>query len=122
MKDHVKILGVLYIACSSLGILAAIIVFVAIVGGGLISGDMQAIGITMTVGTVIAVFLTIISVPGLIGGIGLLNLKSWSRILVLVLGCLNLLNIPLGTILGIYSIWVLVSDETVKLFAERINV
>ena len=30
----------------------------------------------------------------------------------------ELLNIPIGIAIGIYSIWVLVQDETAKLFAS----
>jgi len=55
------------------------------------------------------------SIPSLIGGLGLLKLKSWARYLVLVLGFLNLPGIPVGTALGIYTIWVLLKDETARL-------
>jgi membrane protease YdiL (CAAX protease family) len=116
MEKHITILAVLYIVCSALGILAAMIVFVAVAGGGLISGDPEAIAITAGVGTVIALFLTIISVPGIIGGIGLLKRKEWARILVLILGFMQLLNIPIGTALGIYTIWALMNRDMVPLF------
>ena len=52
-------------------------------------------------------FLLIISAPGIIGGFGILKKYSWARVLVLILGALNLLNIPFGTILGVYTFWVL---------------
>ena len=116
MEKHVTVLGVLYIAFSALGILAAIIVFTAVVGGGLISGDSEAMAITAIVGPIIALFLILVSVPGIIGGIGLLKRRNWARVLALVLGFLNLLNIPFGTALGVYTIWVLLKDETVRLF------
>ena len=74
------------------------------------------IGITFFVGTMIAVFVLLISVPGIIGGVGLLRHKPWARYVVLVLSVLALLNIPIGIAIGIYSIWVLVQDETAKLF------
>lgn len=109
-EKHYEILGILYIVFSVLGILAAFIAFIAISGGGIISGDPQAIGITVTVATIIASFLVLISAPGIIGGIGLLKGKSWARILILILGVINLLNIPFGTILGIYTIWALTKD------------
>ena len=112
MQKHLTILGALYIALGALGILAALIVFVAVAGGGLLSGDAGAIAITSGVGTVIALFLILISAPGVIGGIGLLKRQSWARILVLILGCINILNIPLGTALGIYTIWVLMQSDT----------
>jgi hypothetical protein len=48
----------------------------------------------------------------------LLKYKSWARYLVLVLAILDLLNIPIGTAIGVYSIWVLAQDETAKMFAS----
>jgi hypothetical protein len=117
MEKHVTFVGALRIGFGILGILAAVIVVVAVVGGGLISGDREAIRITAIVGPVVAFFLFILSVPGIIGGIGLLKRKPWARFLVLVLAVLDLFNIPIGTALGIYTIWVLMRDETVQLFA-----
>jgi len=121
MEKHVTILGVLYIVFSALGILAAIIVSVAVVGGGFLSGEQGTIAVTSIVGPIMAFFLILISIPGIIGGIGLLNRQSWARILVLVLGFLHLIDIPFGTILGIYTIWVLMKKETEQLFAVGAN-
>jgi hypothetical protein len=121
MDDHITILGALYIAFDVLGIFAAIIVFTVIAGGGLLSGDPDAIAITSIVGSSIAFFLIVISIPGIIGGIGLLKRKNWARILVLILGFLNLINIPLGTVLGIYTFWVLMKEETAAIFQEGLT-
>jgi hypothetical protein len=118
MEKHITIVAVLSIFFSTLGILVGIITFVAIVGGGLISGDPEAMSITGIVGTCIALFFFITSVPGLIAGIGLLKRKSWARILALILAIPNLMNIPIGTAIGIYVIWVLLNEETAKLFAH----
>jgi hypothetical protein len=117
MQQHVTILGALYIAFGILGILAGTILFVVITGGGLISGDNDAMTITAIVGTVLAAFLFLLSIPGIIGGIGLLNRKEWARILTLILGFLNLINIPFGTLLGAYTIWALMRPEAVQFFA-----
>lgn len=116
MHQHVTILSILYIGCSALFLCAAAIVFFAVVGGGLLSGDADAMWITSTVGTVIAAFLALLAVPGIIGGIGLLKRAEWARILILILGFLNLLNFPLGTALGIYTIWALMRDEATEYF------
>ena len=35
----------------------------------------------------------------------------------IVLAAINLINIPLGTILGAYGLWVLLNKETERLFA-----
>lgn len=116
MEKHITVVAVLWIALGGLGLLAALIAFTAIVGGGALSGDMEAIAITGTVGTAIAALLIVISVPAVIAGIGLLKKAEWARILTLVLSFLNLLAIPFGTALGIYSIWVLLNDQVTPLF------
>ena len=119
MEKHVSILGILYIIFSALGILSAGIVFWIVVGGGLISGDTTAIAVTAIVGSAMAGFLILVSVPGIVGGIWLLKYRPWARIVVIVLGILHLINIPFGTALGIYTIWVLLNDETAELFRQK---
>ena len=119
MKGHVTVVAALNIGFGVLGVFIALIVFVAVVGGGVISGDPEAMSITAIVGTSIAAFLILNSVPDIIAGIGLLKRKSWARILALIIACLDLLFIPTGTIIGAYSIWVLVQDDTVKLFESE---
>jgi hypothetical protein len=119
MQEHVTILGALYLALNLLKVIIAIIVFVVISSGGLLSGDMEAIAITSTVGSIIAFILIIFSVPGIIAGIGLLKRRPWARILTLVLGCLELMVIPFGTILGIYTIWVLMKEESAAIFNPK---
>jgi hypothetical protein len=116
MGKHIILLGWLYIVLSALGLLIALIVFTAVVGGGLISGDREAIAITSIVGSVVSGFLVLLSVPGIIAGIGLLKFRPWARMLALVLGILNLFNFPLGTALGVYTIWALLNDESTVVF------
>lgn len=118
MQKHVTILAWLYIVFNIIGVMVAFLLFALIFGGGLISGDSEAIAITAIVATSIAFMLSLFSVPGIIGGIGLLYMKSWARIMVLILGFLELLNFPFGTALGIYTIWLLMKDETIKLFEQ----
>ena len=73
-----------------------------------------------SVGGSIAAFLCLLSLPGVICGFGLIKLKSWARVLTLVLAVLNLPNVPLGTALGIYSFWVLLNQETELVFSGKI--
>lgn len=117
MQTHVKVLGWLYIVLGILGILTAIVAFVLIAGGGLISGDNTAITVTMIVGTIVGAIIFLISAPGVVAGIGLLYYQNWARILALILGIINMPGFPVGTALGAYSLWVLLQDETSRLFA-----
>jgi len=116
METHVKIVAWLYIGLGILGILAALIAFAAIVGGGLISGDETAIRITTIVAIFVGLFVVLVSVPGIVAGIGLLSFKSWARVLAIILAVLNLPGFPIGTFLGIYSLWALLDSESSQLF------
>ena len=124
MTTHVKVLGVLYIVLSGLGVCAALFMGLAlgtasgIVGQAASPEDAAvALPIIGVAGSALVIFILALSLPGLITGIGLLKFQSWARILGIVLSAINLINIPFGTILGIYGLWVLLSKETEPLFA-----
>lgn len=119
MKNHLTILGSAYIAFYVAGILSAFVVLTVLVGSGFLSGDEEAMMILSTIGSIIAYFLSVTSLPGIIGGIGVLKRKPWARILVLILGIMNLPVIPFGTALGVYTIWVLTQDEAVAEFTHK---
>ncbi|HRX12744.1 MAG TPA: hypothetical protein P5210_13880, partial [Draconibacterium sp.] len=61
----------------------------------------------------------ILSIPGIIAGIGLLKRKEWARILTLILSVLSLVNFPIGTAIGAYSIWAMVQPEVIELFKTK---
>ena len=117
MEKHLTVLGILHVVFSALGLCVAAVVFVAVAGGSLLSGDQTAMSIGVGIGTLVAGFIAAVSVPGLIAGVGILKHKPWSRILALIVGVLHLINIPFGTILGGYTIWVLVQDDSIRLLS-----
>ena len=116
MEQHVTVVGALTIGLGVFGILIGLFLFTLLAGIGFIAEDEDASVVLVAVGSFLAIFLLILSIPGIIGGIGLFKRKEWARILVLVLSVLQLVNIPIGTCIGIYSIWVLVQKETILLF------
>lgn len=118
MDKHIMLVGILNIAMGVIGLVIAIIIFAAVVGGGILSGDEDALMITSIVGTTVAGLIVILSIPGIIGGAGVLRHHNWARILVLIISAIELLNIPIGTIIGIYSIWTLIQDETIHMFMK----
>ena len=79
MDNHITFLGIMRLGFSALGLLLAAFILVAIVGGGLISGDLTAITATGIIGPIVALYLAFIPLLGFIGGIGLLKRKSWAR-------------------------------------------
>ena len=118
MEKHITLVAVLNIGFGVMGLLLACMAFLVIAGGGIISGDPDAMIITMIVASAITIFFIIISLPALIGGIGLLKRRVWAKILVMIIAVLDLFLIPIGTFIGVYTLWVLMNDETAKLFAQ----
>ena len=116
MQKHLQLLGIIYIVYHAIGLIFAWLIWGVLSGIGMMSGDPQAAGILTLVGTVIAMLLFTLSAPGVVGGIGILKGWWWARYLVLLLGFLNLIHIPLGTVLGIYTFWVLMQDESIEYF------
>jgi hypothetical protein len=111
VERHIRILGIIYIALGALGILAALLLFVGVTGEGLLSENKETILISTATATAVGVFLGLISIFAVIGGSGLLQRRSWARVLVIALGCLYLLSFPLGTGIGIYTLWALTKQE-----------
>jgi hypothetical protein len=126
MQTHVKVLGVLYLAVSA-GFLLLAFFLLLVMGGtaGIVgaAADAEDAAIAIPVlgiaGSALAIFLVTFALPGLVTGYGLLNFKPWARILGIVLSALNLINIPLGTVLGAYGLWVLLSSDTERLFENH---
>jgi hypothetical protein len=127
MRDHVKILGILNIIMGCLGAVAGVIVLFVFGGlaslAGLSAGPWAhdhdaalAVPILAFVGVCIAILLFVLGLPSIIGGWGLLHFRPWARILMIVISALHLFHVPIGTALGIYGLWVLLHDQTRRLF------
>jgi len=119
MDKHVRIIAILYLILSCLGLLTASFLYYVLNLAGSISGDEEAIFVLSIIANVLTVILVVSAVPGIIGAIGLFKFKEWARILIIIISIVNLLNFPLGTALGVYSIWVLVHRETLPLFSQE---
>ena len=122
MRGHVTTLAWIHVVLSGLGILGGVFLLLLFLGiGGLAAGAggqdaLPALPILGALGTFVFIVVSVLSIPGLIAGIGLLNFAPWSRILMLILSVLQLFNFPFGTALAIYGFWVLTNPETVELF------
>lgn len=76
----------------------------------------MALTVLSVIAVVVAAIILVLSIPGIVAGYGLLRYQNWARILTMVLAVVDLFNIPVGTAVGIYSLWVLTQSETERLF------
>jgi hypothetical protein len=124
MRDHVKIVAVLNIVFGGVAALIGLGILLFFGGiAGLVSMSANndpnaalAIPILGLIGMGLMILILICAVPGIVAGIGLLKLRPWARILTIVLSALNLVNVPIGTAVGIYGLWTLLNPETEQLF------
>jgi hypothetical protein len=127
VRDHVRLVGILWMAYSALHVVAGVLVIVAaqVVLGGLFhfrGGPPPEV--TAWLRPLASVFGWLIlakAAAGFFAGWGLLQREEWARTVALVVGFIALLNVPVGTALGVYTLWVLLptqSDDEYKALAR----
>jgi hypothetical protein len=119
LEQHVLILGWLHIVGNLLFVLLGILLFFFLSSIGAVTGDRQAVVVLTLVGTFVGALLTLLGLPGIVAGFGLLGRKAWARYLAIVLSLLNLFNLPIGTVIGVYTLWVLMQDAAPPFFGTE---
>lgn len=126
MASHVDFVGVLFIiwgvlttlvgvSTLALGVGAVALITSASRGGS--SGQVAA-GLTAAVFTALAVIAILWGVVHVVVGVPLRRRRHWTRVIALMLGSVDLLLLPYGTALGCYALWVLLNEETKRMFEE----
>ncbi|HPE22622.1 MAG TPA: hypothetical protein PLT88_06310 [Bacteroidales bacterium] len=118
MKKHVNIAGILQIVFGSILVIAALAIAIAFGFVDQFVDDPTAIKVLGFIGTPLVTLFLLFGAAMIAGGIGLFYCKPWARILTLVMAALGLLNVPVGTLKGVYIIWALVQSETISLFEK----
>jgi O-antigen/teichoic acid export membrane protein len=122
MKAHLNAVGVIdlltgvFFTVMSVLVSLGVLLFGPWINGAALwqqEGGIAALAIMLSVS---GVFLAL-GVPSLIAGIGLLKQKDWARILAVALAFFALACFPLGTVAGLYTLWVMTQKETEALLA-----
>jgi len=116
MERHISIVAALHIGLSIIGIILVIFLMVLLFATNIFVYDPRAMHILSIIGPVIVFFVLLLCVITIIGGVGLFFHKNWARIIILIMSAIDLFNIPVGTAVAVYSFWVLVQEDTAKIF------
>lgn len=120
MKKHVTVVAAIQVGFALLGLIASIFIFFILNFARTQVGDEPvAKDVLRLLSVSVPILVAFLSTLGLIGGIGLFAYKQWARYLVIVVAALGCLNIPIGTLKGVYFLWVLLQNDTIKLFENR---
>lgn len=119
MKKHVTAIAILQIVFGAFNLIGALVIGLVFNFVKQFVDDQIALNVLNYVSVPLTVMFLIFGGLMVAGAIGLFSYRNWARILTLIMGGLGLMNIPLGTLKGVYIIWALVQPEAVKLFEEE---
>lgn len=131
MERHLRMLGLFHVIYGALGFLGSYSLSYLLGGSGRFFGLMNSHalyghsvclgggGFLHFIGVNLAGLMALLGLAGIVAGCGLMSHKNWARVTVMVLGIIALINIPLGTALGIYTLWVVTKPEVKELTLSR---
>jgi hypothetical protein len=124
MDFHLRVASIASLISGIIGLFSACLIVLLLQTAPLsvrFSNMLEFSSLSSVVRLLIAVFLSfmaLLALPNLAAGLGLMRRREWGRALTVLLSAVNLLNFPLGTVLGGYILWVLLSEETEPLFGK----
>ena len=110
IRGHVRLLGILWLALSVFRLVPGFVLLAMFQHGFPFGGDVP--GFVVEIIRMVAYVFLAAGVLGIMAGWGLLERRPWARTLAIVLGCVGLLDMPFGTALGIYTLWVLLPAQS----------
>lgn len=117
VRTHIKIVGLVNLLYSALGMLVAAGVLFSGIFGSLATFNPLIVVVGTVTGLLAATVIGLFSLFGLIAGFALLNHQQWARYVILAVSAFRLFKWPFGTAFGAYSIWVLTHEESRQIFA-----
>ena len=110
---HMRTLGILWIVLSAFWLLPSIFLMTAGHAFHFVvrNSDPFARFLVPPVTFALGSGFLLLAAAGICIGWGLLQHEPWARIAAIVLGILSLVHPPFGTLLGIYTLWVLLSKD-----------
>jgi hypothetical protein len=112
VQQHIRVLGILWLALSAVNVLGGAVLFILANTLFVHLAEQGAPMFLRPLLSLVGLFILLKACAGFLGGWGLLQHESWARIVILVLAFLALFNVPFGTALGVYSLWVLLPAES----------
>ncbi len=113
LEQHVRTLGILWMIVGAVTLVPALVLLLlsSVVHIAIPFSDALARELGPLVLMIVGAGFLLVGAGGLLVGWGLIGHQPWARIVAILVGILALIHPPLGTILGIYTLWVLLSHN-----------
>jgi len=119
VQEHTHLLGLLWLAVSALNTVGGVVLYIL---ANTLLAHLHDLGAPPEAGaastflrpllSTVAIFILAKAACGFIAGWGLLQHEAWARVVSLVLAFISLFNIPFGTAVGVYTMWVLLPSRS----------
>lgn len=118
VATHVDFVGVLFIVWGVLTALVGLSTLALGVGAASLANRAGGVaaGLTAAAFITLAVIAIVWGVGHVLIGIPLRRHRHWARLVALMVGSIDLLLLPYGTVLGCYTLWVLLNERGKALF------
>ena len=116
LSRHLQLLALLWFAVSVFHLIGGVVLLVLV--NTLFRSMVQLPDFVPPILSIVGGWLLVKALAGLAAGWGLWLRERWARPLALVLGFIELVHVPFGTALGIYTLWVLLAPNAEQQYDE----
>ena len=113
VAGHLHLLAIFWFVMAAFWVIPTGVMFALAAAAGAAPGDMPppARVFAPILFLVLGILFLAIAAARAVTAYGILKVRSWGRVLALVMAFLMLLDLPFGTALGVYTLWVLLPAE-----------
>lgn len=117
LTRRIDLIGYLHVGYGMALVLLSVLVVVTMTAGTIVLPGVAAwaggLGASITTGLLLAA----VGSPSMLAGVLLIRRSAWSRAMVIILSVIDLFSFPVGTALGVFSLWILLKERARLEFA-----
>jgi hypothetical protein len=125
MATHLRVVAALFLVGGGLCLASGLVLGIFFGGLARLAGRSEPPGtdigpwVLSLAGAAFTTVMIVAGVPAIATGWGLFRVKRWARTLGIILAAIALINFWIGTVFGVYALWVLLNKRTEDIFGDE---